>query len=620
MIANFRKLFPSFRKISQCSRTFSNVKNDLKTEYDAIVVGAGHNGLVTAAYLQKSGKNVCVLERRHVIGGAAVTEEIVPGFKFSRASYVLSLLRPQIITDLELKKYGLKVYLRDPNSYTPLIKPGGLDGKARSLLLGRDGEENVRQIAQFSKKDAEMFVKYEHMLERIVAAIEPLLDSNPVYLPHVLASATFKEKLSQLPSLKSLLQSVPSEENDVSAFTELMTAPTTKILDKWFESEPLKATLATDSVIGAMISPKTPGSGYVLLHHVMGELEGIKGAWGYVEGGMGSVSQAIANCATDHGASVFTNKPVSSIIVENNEARGVVLEDGTEIKAKAVLSNATPKVTFLDLLPKGSLPQDVELDLRSISYESPVTKINVAVNELPNFLADPNKQKGEIMPHHRATIHLNCEHSDLIHDGYLDAQRGTFSKSPMIEMVIPSSLDPTIAPPGSHVCLLFTQYTPYELRDGQWDDATRNLYADTGKCLSDPTLAPPGSHVCLLFTQYTPYELRDGQWDDATRNLYADTVFDIIESYAPGFKDSVVGRDILTPPDIEKIFGLTGGNIFHGSMSLDQLYTSRPITKLSNYKCPIKGLYLCGSGAHPGGGVMGVPGRQAAQVALKDLK
>lgn len=290
----------------------------------------------------------------------------------------------------------------------------------------------------------------------------------------------------------------------------------------------------------------------------------------------GSVSQAIANCATDHGASVFTNKPVSSIIVENNEARGVVLEDGTEIKAKAVLSNATPKVTFLDLLPQGSLPQDIELDVRSISYESPVTKINVAVKELPNFLADPNKQKGEVMPHHRATIHLNCEHSDLIHDAYLDAQQGTFSKSPMIEMVIPSSLD--------------------------------------------PTLAPPGSHVCLLFTQYTPYDLREGQWDDATRNQYADTVFDIIESYAPGFKDSVVGRDILTPPDIEKIFGLTGGNIFHGSMSLDQLYTSRPITKLSNYKCPIKGLYLCGSGAHPGGGVMGVPGRQAALVALKDLK
>lgn len=576
MIVNFRKLFPSFRKISECSRTFSNVKNDLKTEYDAVVVGAGHNGLVTAAYLQKSGKNVCVLERRHVIGGAAVTEEIVPGFKFSRASYVLSLLRPHIISDLELKKYGLKVYLRDPNSYTPLIKPGGLNGQAKSLLLGRDTEENVRQIAQFSKKDAEMFVQYEHMLERIVAAIEPLLDSNPVYLPHVLSSATFKEKLSQLPSLKSLIQSVPSKENDVAAFTELMTAPTTKILDKWFESEPLKATLATDSVIGAMISPKTPGSGYVLLHHVMGELEGIKGAWGYVEGGMGSVSQAIANCATDHGASVFTNKPVSSIIVENNEARGVVLEDGTEIKAKAVLSNATPKVTFLDLLPQGSLPQDIELDVRSISYESPVTKINVAVKELPNFLADPNRQKGEVMPHHRATIHLNCEHSDLIHDAYLDAQRGTFSKSPMIEMVIPSSLD--------------------------------------------PTLAPPGSHVCLLFTQYTPYDLREGQWDDATRNQYADTVFDIIESYAPGFKDSVVGRDILTPPDIEKIFGLTGGNIFHGSMSLDQLYTSRPITKLSNYKCPIKGLYLCGSGAHPGGGVMGVPGRQAALVALKDLK
>lgn len=314
---------------------------------------------------------------------------------------------------------------------------------------------------------------------------------------------------------------------------------------------------------------------YVLLHHVMGELEGIKGAWGYVEGGMGSVSQAIANCALSRGASIFPNKPVSSIIINNNTAKGVVLQDGTEVKAKVVLSNATPKVTYLDLLPKGSLPEEVVADIRNISYESPVTKINVAVKEIPNFLADPNIKQEVVMPHHRATIHLNCEHSELIHDAYLDAQQGRFSKSPMIEMVIPSSLD--------------------------------------------PTLAPPGSHVCLLFTQYTPYNLSKGHWDDANRNKYADTVFDIIEQYAPGFKKSVIGRDILTPPDLEKTFGLTGGNIFHGSMSLDQLYTSRPVTKLSNYTCPIKGLYLCGSGAHPGGGVMGVPGRQAAQVAIQDL-
>lgn len=548
----------------------------MKTEYDAVIVGAGHNGLVTAAYLQKSGLNVCVLERRHVIGGAAVTEEIIPGFKFSRASYVLSLLKPQIISDLELKKYGLKVYLRDPNSYTPLIKPGGLDGNARSLTLGRNSAENVKQIAQFSIKDSQRFVEYEEMLERIVAAMDPLLDSIPVYLPHIRRDSGLKETWSQLPAIKSFLQCVRSLGKDTEAFMELMTAPTTKILDKWFESEPLKATLATDSVIGAMNSPKTPGSGYVLLHHVMGELEGIKGAWGYVEGGMGSVSQSIANCAQDHGASVFTNKTVSNIIIDNNETKGVVLEDGTEVKAKVVLSNATPKVTFLDLIPQNSLPEDILCDIRNISYESPVTKINVAVNEIPNFLADPNTKKGEVMPHHRATIHLNCEHSDLIHDAFIDAQQGRFSTSPMIEMVIPSSLDPTIA--------------------------------------------PPGSHVCLFFTQYTPYNLSQGQWDDATRNQYADTVFDIVESYAPGFKDSVIGRDILTPPDLEKTFGLTGGNIFHGAMSLDQLYSSRPIIKQSNYRSPIKGLYLCGSGAHPGGGVMGLPGKQAAQIVVKDLK
>ncbi|XP_061180504.1 pyridine nucleotide-disulfide oxidoreductase domain-containing protein 2-like [Saccostrea echinata] len=563
------KCYNFFRHFSTASTNFSSKES---SAYDVIVVGAGHNGLVSAAYLAKSGLRVCVLERRHVIGGAAVTEEIVPGFKFSRASYVLSLLRPKIVEDLELKKYGLKVYLRNPSSYTPLL---GKTGKGSSLTLGPDHAETYRQIAQFSEKDAKSFVEYEKQLDDIVTAIDPLLDSPPPYLPS-LTSGKIRETLKTLPAIKTLLKSLKTLGKDGDAFYELMTAPTTKILNRWFESEPLKATLATDSVIGAMMSPESQGSGYVLLHHVMGSLEGKKGAWGYVEGGMGAVSQAICNCAMDHGADIFTSKPVKEILTKNDAVQGVVLADGKELHSKAVISNASPKITFLDLIEKNKLPKDLVDSVRAFDFTSPVTKINVALSRLPDFTADPNVQKNEPMPHHQCTIHLNCEHTQLIHDAYLDAQLGMYSKKPMIEMVIPSS--------------------------------------------KDPTLAPPGAHVCLMFTQYTPYHLKGEGWTEQDKNAYADNVFDIVEQYAPGFKESVVGRDILTPPDLEQVFGLTGGNIFHGSMSLDQLFMTRPTSQLSNYRTPLKGLYLGGSGAHPGGGVMGSPGRLAAQTLLSDFK
>lgn len=521
---------------------------------------------------------MCILERRHVIGGAAVTEEIVPGYKFSRASYVLSLLRPQIYQDLELKKYGLKVYLRDPNAYTPLLEPRYIHGnRVSSLLLGRDAEQNRRQIAQFSSKDAKMYGEFERFLERIVDAIEPLLDQPPVHLPDVLSASSLLDKFWLLQKYRPFIRCFQKMGKDIPDFYELMTAPATKVLNKWFESEPLKATLATDAVIGAMISPETLGSGYVLLHHVMGGIEGVKGAWAYVEGGMGAVSQAIANCALDRGASIFTSKPVSSIVTQNGQAVGVTLEDGSEVKAKVILSNATPKVTFLDLLPKNSLPAEFVTQMQALDYESPVTKINVAVNKIPDFLADPNTSDNAVMPHHRCTIHLNSEQTDMITDAYLEAKAGRYSKRPMIEMTIPSSLDPTLAPPGHHVVLLFTQYTPYTLAGG-------------------------------------------ATWDDDARNQYADTVFDCIEEYAPGFKESVVGRDILTPPDLERVFGLTGGNIFHGAMSLDQLFMTRPTAGSSHYRTPVQGLYLCGSGAHPGGGVMGSAGRLAADMVTTDRK
>uniref|UniRef100_A0A1I8JGJ3 Amino_oxidase domain-containing protein n=1 Tax=Macrostomum lignano TaxID=282301 RepID=A0A1I8JGJ3_9PLAT len=538
--------------------------------FDCAVIGAGHNGLVAAAYLAGAGKKVCVLERRHVIGGAAVTEEIVPGFKFSRCSYVLSLLRPKVMEDLQLERHGLVVYTRDPSSYTPLLEPGSKTG-AQSLLLGRDHARTHRSIAAFSPRDADQFVRYEEQMGRLAASLEPLLDNPPFNLHHLLASSGLRNSngLDRFTGWASQLGP------QLLQLYELLTAPTSRILDRWFESEPLKATLATDSVIGAMISPDTPGSGYVLLHHVMGGVNNIPGAWGFVHGGMGSVSKAIAESAQARGAKIFTDAPVSHIKVVNGKTEGVVLADGSEVDAPVVLSNATPKVTFENLLPPDSLPEDDFLaSVRRIDYASPVTKINVAVSRLPNFLADPNPVSGDCPDHFHGTIHLNSDSCAMIDTAYRACQQGGYADRPVIEMTVPSSLD--------------------------------------------DSLAPKGAHVVQLFTQYTPKLLHGKRWTQEDKDRYTRTVFKCIDDYAPGFSASVVGSDVLTPQDLEETFGLTGGNIFHGGMSLDQLYFMRPTPEYCDYRSPIGGLYLCGSGAHPGGGVMGAPGRLCALEVCND--
>ncbi|XP_004087605.2 pyridine nucleotide-disulfide oxidoreductase domain-containing protein 2 isoform X2 [Nomascus leucogenys] len=563
--------FPAWR------RAHTEAGGGLKPEYDAVVIGAGHNGLVAAAYLQRLGVNTAVFERRHVIGGAAVTEEIIPGFKFSRASYLLSLLRPQIYTDLELKKHGLRLHLRNPHSFTPMLEEGVGSKVPRSLLLGTDMAENQKQIAQFSRKDAQVFPKYEEFMHLLALAIYPLLDAAPVDMA-AFQRGSLLQRMRSLSTLKPLLKAGRILGAQLPRYYEVLTAPITKVLDQWFESEPLKATLATDAVIGAMTSPHTPGSGYVLLHHVMGGLEGMQGAWAYVQGGMGALSDAIASSATTHGASIFTEKTVAKVQVNSEGCvQGVVLEDGTEVRSKMVLSNTSPQITFLKLTPQEWLPEEFLERISQLDTRSPVTKINVAVDRLPSFLVAPNAPRGQPLPHHQCSIHLNCEDTLLLHQAFEDAVYGLPSHRPMIELCIPSSLDPTLAPPGCHVVSLFTQYTPYTLAGGK-------------------------------------------AWDEQERDAYADRVFDCIEAYAPGFKDSVVGRDILTPPDLERIFGLPGGNIFHCAMSLDQLYFARPVPLHSGYRCPLQGLYLCGSGAHPGGGVMGAAGRNAAHVAFRDLK
>ncbi|XP_036402776.1 pyridine nucleotide-disulfide oxidoreductase domain-containing protein 2 [Megalops cyprinoides] len=549
----------------------------LKTQYDAVVIGGGHNGLVAAAYLQKGGVNTAVLERRHVLGGAAVSEEIIPGFHFSRASYLLSLLRPHIYRDLELKKHGLKVYMRNPYSFTPMLEEGVGGHPPRSLLLGSDLEKNMLEIGKFSENDAKAYPAFQTHLEKLASAIHPLLDAPPVDIPGV-TQGPLRRRMAALKSIRPLIKCGLKLGKNIPDFYELITAPILKILNRWFESEPLRATLATDAVIGAMTSPSNPGSGYVLLHHVMGEVEKEKGAWGYVEGGMGGVSQSIANSARAHGAAIFTEHEVEQVLIgPDGSAKGVVLKDGSEVHSKVVLSNATAYTTFKRLSPEGSLPPEFAKAVSQIDYTSPVTKINVAVNRLPNFLAAPNTADGKPGPHHQCSIHLNCESVEVLEAAYRDAKLGHPSTRPMLEMCIPSVLDPTLAPPGCHVISVFTQFTPYWLEGGR-------------------------------------------PWTEEDREKFTNSVFDWIESYAPGFKSSIVGKEVLAPPDLERIFGLTGGNIFHGAMSLDQLYLARPLPAFSDYRSPIKGLYLCGSGCHPGGGVMGSSGWNAAMTVLADLR
>eukprot|EP00850_Spirogloea_muscicola_P021807 SM000262S09886 [mRNA] locus=s262:47966:52629:- [translate_table: standard] len=529
--------------------------------WDVVVVGGGHNGLVAAAYLAKAGRSVAVLERRPVLGGAAVTEELVPGFK-----------------DLKLHQHGLKLLPRSPSSFTPLC-----DG--RYLLMGPDSELNNAEISKFSKADAKAYPKYEQMLGKFTAFLDPLLDTVP---PEPLSwrqgGWRLSEQWQQTRSTAGMLRRLAAMgAKSTLEFAELMLAPAATVLDRWFQADVLKATLATDAVIGAMASPHTLGSGYVLLHHVMGETDGKRGVWSFVEGGMGSVSLAIASAGAEAGVKFGTNAEVKEIVVEGVDSQGsggrvtgVLLEDGTEVKAKQVLSNATPHVTFEQKLIPAALPAEFRTAIRSIDYTSATTKINVAVDRLPNYKATPTRE-GTLGPEHMGTIHLGTESISDIHKAYTDAVKGCASTRPLIEMTIPSALDRTISPPGKHVINLFVQYTPYKLHEGTWANTKQ-------------------------------------------KDEFADACFRLVEEYAPGFTSSVVTRDILTPPDLEQVFGLTGGNIFHGSMGLDSLFLLRPVRGSSDYRTPVRGLYLCGAGAHPGGGVMGAPGRNAAAGAMRDLR
>jgi phytoene dehydrogenase-like protein len=521
---------------------------------DIIIIGGGHNGLVTAAYLARAGLKVLVLERRDVIGGACVTEETWPGFKVSTAAYVSSLFRPEIIRDLDLKRHGLELLPRNPSSFTPF--PDN-----RSLLLGPDAELNRREIGKFSARDAEALPRYEETLTRVAAFVEPLLLQTP--------PDPWSGRVRDLWQLGKLGWRFSRLGRDGIAAVEILTGAARPILDRWFESEELKATLATDAVIGAMASPSMPGTGYVLFHHIMGECNGVRGLWGYVRGGMGEIARAIAAAARGYGAEIRVNAPVANILVRNGCVEGVLLSDGTEIRAPRVASNADAATTFLRLIEPGSLPPDFIAAVRQIDYSSPSLKINLALSGLPDFKAMPGTGAG---PQHRGTIHI-APTLDYIERAYDDAKYGRPSESPILECTIPSVVDPTIAPPGGHLMSIFVQYAPTVLRDASWDDV---------------------------------------------KEAFADRCLEVLAEYAPNIQSLVIDREVLSPLDIERRFGLTGGNIFQGAMTLGQLFFLRPVPGYANYRTPIRGLYLCGAATHPGGGVMGACGYNAAREILRD--
>jgi phytoene dehydrogenase-like protein len=525
--------------------------------YDAILIGAGHNGLVTAAYLAKNGYKVAVFEARHVIGGCSVTEELWPGFKISRLSYVNSLFRPDIVRDLNLKKYGFEMLPRDPSSFTPF--PDG-----RSLLLGPDRDLCHSEIAKFSRKDAEAYPRYEEFLTEISEVLEPMMEMVP---PN-----PGKIKISDMTSFGSFFfKNRAKLKHQWSDILRLMTGAATDLLNDWFESEELRTTLATDAIIGANASPSLPGTAYILFHHVMGECNGVRGVWGYMRGGMGSIANALADACKDMGVEIHTSAPVERILVKGGRATGVVIKGGREYKARAVVSGADPNMTFNRLTDASELPADFLQQVRRINYDSASVKINLALAELPDFKAIPGKVAG---PHHRGTIHI-CPNMQYIEDAYADSLRGLPSQKPILECTIPSVVDPSVAPPGKHVMNIFSQYGPYALRAGH-------------------------------------------SWEKE-KEAYADRCIDILSEYAPNIKSAILHRDVLTPKDLERDFHLTGGNIFHGRMTLDQMFNMRPVPGYADYRTPVRGLFMCGSGTHPGGGVMGTSGLNASKIILKEI-
>jgi phytoene dehydrogenase-like protein len=520
--------------------------------YDSIIVGGGHNGLVTAAYLARAGRKVLVLERRELVGGCAVTEEIWPGYRVSTAAYLTSLLQERIVRELELARFGYQVDAKDPAFFSAF--PDG-----RHFFMWQDRAKTLAEIAKFSRRDAEVYPAYEDQLERLSQVVEGLLlTTPPAFPPRALDLVDYLKLAGKMHGLSP---------RDLVALVKIFTQSAAEFLDEWFESEEVKVTLATDGVIGANGGPRSPGTAYILLHHCMGGVGGHRGLWGFVRGGMGAVSEAIAASARTKGVEIRVNAPVAKVLVRSGRARGVVLESGEEIDGETVASNLDPKVTFLRLLDPKDLDGEFVQSIRNFRIEGTSCKINLALSGLPEFTAYP----GVPGQHHKATMHI-CPSIEYVERAWDDAKYGRASERPLLELTVPTMYDASLAPPGKHVMGIFLQYAPYTLREGTWDEL---------------------------------------------REPFGDRVISLIEEYAPNIRRIIEHRQVLTPLDLERRFGITGGNIFHGEMSLDQMFVMRPVAGWARYRTPIAGLYLCGSGAHPGGGVMGAPGYNCAREMLK---
>ena len=534
--------------------------------YDCIVIGGGHNGLIAAAYLARAGRSVCVLERRPVLGGCAATEALWPGYRVSTGAYVISLLLPEIIRDLRLAEQGLTILPRNPSSFTPL-----LDG--RYLLLGPDAASNRREIEKFSRRDAEAFPRYNALLDRVAHVLEPVVAAaapNPFPGPGTRRRQRLAARPRDAARLWRLHRQLARLGSDLPAALELLAGAAGPILERWFEAEVLRATLATDAIIGAFASPAAPGTAYVLLHHAMGRTGGARGVWGYVEGGMGGLADALEAVCTNLGVDVRREAEVRRIATSGGAARGVVLADGTTVEARAVASSVDAHLTFRRLLDPEDLPDDFLAAVERIDYSSASAKINLALAEPPRFRCLPS---GGIGPQHRGTIHIG-ETLDHLERAYADARAGRPSANPVLEVTLPTSVDTTIAPAGRHVLSIFAQYAPYTLAGGaHWDD------------------------------------VKDG---------FADRCIELLAQYAPNVPGAIEHRQVLSPLDLERTFGLTGGNIMQGAMSLHQLFFMRPLPGWADHRTPVRGLYLCGAASHPGGGVMGACGRNAAREILRD--
>lgn len=528
-------------------------------KYDAIIIGGGHNGLVAASYLAKAGKRVLVLERRHLVGGATVTEEIFPGFKFTVFSYVVSLFRPEIIRDLRLPQHGLTL-LPLESTLSPL--PDG-----RFLYRGNDHWETLRNIAKFSQRDAETYDEYGRNMYFMAKAVK--------YILGILPPDPTSFKPSDLLGLANLGRHfLGLGEEKLYLLARLMTMSAADFVGQWFESEPLRATLSASGIIGTFMGPRSPGSAYVLLHHYMGEIDGAYRAWGFHKGGTGGLANVLARAATAFGAEIKVNAGVAQILVKNGRATGVALENGDEYYADAVVSSLDPKLTFLKLVEPNHLPSDLLESIRKFNVYGSSGKVNLALDGLPDLHGRPMEQLGHASRRLMAGAISISPSTDYLERAFDDAKYGYFSQRPYVDVIIPSMIDPDMAPPGKHVMSCFVQYAPYQL---------------------------------------------EGGWTDSQRDAFGDAVVNTLAEFFPNIKELILHRQVLSPVDIERTAGLSQGNIFHGELSLSQLLFLRPVAGYAKYRTPVRGYWQCGSGTHPGGGIMGAPGRLAALELLKEL-